>query len=69
MIAAGEPMSAIVIHVVDEEYDHGPVVARRDVPVESGDTPEALARRIQSGEAGFFVETLRRIAAGELMLP
>lgn len=69
VIAAGERASGITIHLVDEEYDHGPVVAARDVPVEPGDTAERLAARIQAAEPGFFVETLRRIADGTLRLP
>ncbi|HXZ02548.1 MAG TPA: phosphoribosylglycinamide formyltransferase [Stellaceae bacterium] len=69
VIAAGERLSGITIHLVDEEYDHGPTLARREVAVEPGDTPETLARRIEALEPQFFVDTLRRIAEGELLLP
>jgi phosphoribosylglycinamide formyltransferase-1 len=69
VVAAGERTSGISIHLVDDEYDHGPVLARREVPVEPGDTPETLERRIQAEEPGFYVETLRRIVTGELALP
>ena len=69
VIASGAPRSGVVIHVVDEEYDHGPVVARREVPVEPGDTAETLEARVRAVEPEFFVETLRRIAAGEVKLP
>jgi phosphoribosylglycinamide formyltransferase 1 len=69
VIAAGERMSGITIHLVDEEYDHGPVLARREVAIERGDTAETLAARVQAQEPAFFVETLRRIAEGTLPLP
>ncbi|HZB89867.1 MAG TPA: phosphoribosylglycinamide formyltransferase [Stellaceae bacterium] len=69
VIAAGERLSAITIHLVDGEYDHGPVIARREVAVESGDTAASLAARIEAQEPPFFVETLRRISEGELRLP
>jgi len=69
VIAAGERASGITIHLVDEEYDHGPVVARREVAIEPGCTPAALAARIQALEPEFFVDTLCRIAAGTLVLP
>jgi phosphoribosylglycinamide formyltransferase-1 len=69
VIAAGVPQSAIVIHVVDEEYDHGPEIARRAVPLSPGDTAEALEARVKAAEPAFFVETLQRLAAGELALP
>ncbi|MDB5444336.1 MAG: purN, partial [Phenylobacterium sp.] len=69
VLAAGAAESGVTIHVVDEEYDHGPVVARKVVAVKPGDTVEALEERVRAAEPGFFVETLQRIARGELQLP
>ena len=69
VIAAGVAESGATIHAVDEIYDHGPVIERRTVPVLGGDTAEALEARVAAMEPGFFVETLARIAAGELRLP
>lgn len=69
VIAAGVTESGIVIHVVDGEYDHGPVIARKAVPVAPGDTVDDLERRVRTLEPGFFVETLQRIARGNLILP
>jgi phosphoribosylglycinamide formyltransferase-1 len=69
VVAAGVSESGIVIHLVDEEYDRGPAVARRSVPVMSGDTAESLEARVTALEPAFFVETLQRIARGELELP
>jgi len=69
VIAAGVAESAIVIHLVDEEYDRGPEIARRAVPVEPADTAATLEARVRALEPGFFVETLARIAAGDLILP
>lgn len=69
VIAAGARESCATIHVVDEEYDHGPEVARRSVPVEPGDTAETLEARVTAQEPTFFVETLRRLSNGELDLP
>jgi phosphoribosylglycinamide formyltransferase-1 len=68
VLAAGVAESGIAIHLVDEEYDRGPVVAERTVPVEPGDTAEALEARVTALEPQFFVETLSRIAQGELQL-
>jgi phosphoribosylglycinamide formyltransferase-1 len=68
VIAAGVPESGIVIHLVDAGYDRGPVIARRSVPVEPGDTAETLEARVTALEPAFFVETLGRIAEGSLKL-
>ena len=68
VIAAGVAESGICIHLVDEEYDRGPVIARRSVAVEPGDTGESLEARVTGLEPAFFVETLRRIAEGQIVL-
>ncbi|MCP4644230.1 MAG: phosphoribosylglycinamide formyltransferase, partial [bacterium] len=64
VIAAGETESGVSIHLVDAEYDTGPVIAQARVPVEPGDTPETLAARVLEREHTFFVETLQRIVVG-----
>jgi len=69
VIAAGVAESGIVIHLVDEVYDRGPAVARRSVPVAMGETADALEARVTALEPAFFVETLGRIARGDLKLP
>jgi formyltetrahydrofolate-dependent phosphoribosylglycinamide formyltransferase len=46
VIASGAEESGASVHFVDEEYDRGPVVAQRRVPVLQGDTPESLATRV-----------------------
>ena len=69
VIAAGAVESGIVIHLVDAEYDRGPVVARRSIPVAPGETAEALEARVTALEPAFFVCTLQRIALGQLKFP
>jgi phosphoribosylglycinamide formyltransferase-1 len=69
VIAAGVAESGACIHLVDEEYDRGPVLARRSVAVAPGDTAETLEARITALEPEFYVETLRRISQGALSLP
>jgi phosphoribosylglycinamide formyltransferase-1 len=69
VVAAGLSESAVTIHLVDEEYDHGPTVAVHRTLLEPGDTAETLEARIRAAEPGFFVETLQRLTRGELKLP
>ena len=68
VIAAGETESGCTIHIVDGEYDHGPVVAQARIPVEPGDTAATLAARVQAREQTLYPETLKRIFAGEIDL-
>ena len=42
----GVKVSGATVHFVSEECDGGPIVLQKAVPVEEGDTPETLQRRI-----------------------
>jgi phosphoribosylglycinamide formyltransferase 1 len=59
VLKAGEVESGCCVHVVDEEYDHGPVLREARVPVMSGDTPETLAARVLAKEHLVYPEALR----------
>ncbi len=69
VLAAGEKVTGVTIHLVDEEYDHGPVVAQCEVPVMENDTVETLSARVLEREHQFFAETLQEIALGTIVLP
>ena len=69
VLAAGVTQSGATVHIVDAEYDHGPVVAQSAVPIERGDTAESLERRVMAAEPVLFIDTLRRISEGSLKLP
>lgn len=69
VIAAGVAQSGVTIHLVDEEYDHGPVVGRWVVPLEPGETAESLEAKVTALEPRLFVDILKRIASGDLILP
>jgi phosphoribosylglycinamide formyltransferase-1 len=68
VLAAGEPVTGVTIHLVDGDYDSGPIVCQCELPVEPGDTVETLAARSAARERAFVVETLARIAGGDLRL-
>ena len=68
VINSKEKESGVSIHMVDGEYDTGPVIAQCRVKVQPGDTPERLCERVMGQEREFVVETLKKIASGELAL-
>ena len=68
MLAAREAETGVTIHLVDDVYDHGPVVAQARVAVEREDTAKILAERVQAREQVLFPETLQRIITGEINL-
>ncbi len=66
VLEAGERTSGATVHVVDEEYDRGPIVAQSEVPVEPGDTPESLAARVLEAEHALLPRVVRAAAEGRL---
>jgi phosphoribosylglycinamide formyltransferase-1 len=69
VLKAGDKETGVTIHLVDEKYDHGKIIAQTRVPVEENDTVETLSARVLEHEHTFLVETIRRIIAGEIAIP
>ncbi|HEX2180567.1 MAG TPA: phosphoribosylglycinamide formyltransferase [Actinomycetota bacterium] len=68
VIEAGEEVTGVTVHLVDGEYDRGPIIAQCEVKVLPDDDPATLAARVLEREHEFYVETLGRIVSGELDL-
>jgi phosphoribosylglycinamide formyltransferase-1 len=68
VLKAGDRISGATIHIVDSEYDKGPVVIQGEVKVEPGDTPETLAARVQAKEQELYPQVLAKIIKGEIDL-
>ncbi|MBI4551126.1 MAG: phosphoribosylglycinamide formyltransferase [Candidatus Latescibacteria bacterium] len=66
VIAAGVKVSGVTVHLSDEEYDHGPIVAQRPVPVLDDDTPESLAGRVLEVEHQLYPEIIQLFAEGRV---
>ena len=68
VLASGEHVTGVTIHLVDDVYDHGQIIAQSEVPVRSGDTVDSLSKRVLRREHEFYVETLAKIERGEIVL-
>lgn len=66
VLAAGCDVSGCTVHYCDNEYDHGPIILQRTVPVQANDTPESLADRVFEQEMIAYPEAIRLHAAGRL---
>ncbi len=58
----GCKVTGVTVHLVDDEYDAGAPILQRCVPVQPGDTPEALAARVLEVEHKIFAEALQLFA-------
>ncbi len=65
-LAHGVKVTGVTVHFVDEEVDHGPIIAQAPVPVRVGDTEKTLHERIQREEHRLFPEIIARFARGEI---
>jgi phosphoribosylglycinamide formyltransferase 1 len=52
-------VSGVTVHIVDTEYDHGPVLLQRCVPVDFTDTAESLAAKIHQMEYETLPEAIK----------
>ena len=68
VLSSGEKLTGVTIHLVDQQYDHGPIIAQCQVPLREDDTVYSLSERVLVREHDFLVETLGRISRGELDL-
>jgi phosphoribosylglycinamide formyltransferase 1 len=58
VVAAGATESGCTIHLVDNLYDHGRILAQAKVPVSKGDTPEEVQKRVYEQEMRLYPEAL-----------
>ncbi len=69
VLESGERVSGASIHLVDGEYDTGPLLSQVTVPVERSDTVATLAARVQQAERALVVQVLAEFASGKRPLP
>jgi formyltetrahydrofolate-dependent phosphoribosylglycinamide formyltransferase len=63
VLASGATTTGLTIHFVDDEYDHGPVIAQWRVRVKIDDTAESLAERVLSAEHVVYPRVVDMVAA------
>jgi phosphoribosylglycinamide formyltransferase-1 len=68
VLQAGVAFSGPSVHFVDEEYDHGAVIAQWPVPVLPQDDEHALAARVLRAEHLLYPRVVDAVAAGEIRL-
>jgi phosphoribosylglycinamide formyltransferase-1 len=66
VLASGAKLSGVTVHFVDEEYDHGTIIAQWPVPVLVGDDVHSLAARVLRVEHLLFPRVVDAVAGGRL---
>lgn len=62
VVKAREKETGVTIHIVDEIYDHGTILACEKVPVFPEDTPDELAKRVLKVEHTLYPRVLKELS-------
>ena len=58
VIEYGVKLTGVTVHIVDEKYDHGPIVLQRAIPVLENDDAESLSQRVLEVEHKLYPEAI-----------
>jgi phosphoribosylglycinamide formyltransferase-1 len=64
----GVRWTGVTVHLVDEEYDTGPIVMQEPVPVSPGDSAESLAARVLETEHRIYPAAVKAFAEGRVQV-
>ena len=62
VLAARLRESGCTVHLADNEYDHGPIVAQTRVAIWPDDTPASLAARVLAAERELYPQVIQQVA-------
>ncbi|GIW81117.1 MAG: phosphoribosylglycinamide formyltransferase [Gemmatales bacterium] len=65
VLAQGVKVTGCTVHFADNEYDHGPIILQKAVPVLENDTVETLRKRVFEAECEAYPEAIRWFAANK----
>jgi formyltetrahydrofolate-dependent phosphoribosylglycinamide formyltransferase len=60
VLAHGDTVTGCTVHLVTDDYDSGPPLARTETAVLPGDTPVTLGTRVFAAECALYPATIRR---------
>lgn len=63
VVESGARVTGATVHLADEVYDRGRILAQWPVPVLAGDTPEALAARVLAVEHRLYPKVVDHVAS------
>ena len=66
VIDYGCKVTGCTVHFVDDEYDHGPVIAQQVVEVHADDNAKTLQRRVFAAECEIYPKVINLLANGRI---
>jgi len=68
VLEAGVKVTGCTVHFADNQYDHGPIILQRAVPVLDDDTAQSVAARVFAAECAAYPEAIRLFAEQRLRI-
>ncbi|MDA8563160.1 phosphoribosylglycinamide formyltransferase [Mariniblastus sp.] len=68
VVEYGCKLSGCTVHFVDDDYDHGPIIAQAAVPVLPDDSPKDVAARVFEKECELLPQTINLLASGNVKM-
>jgi formyltetrahydrofolate-dependent phosphoribosylglycinamide formyltransferase len=68
VLECGAKLTGCTVHFADNQYDHGPIILQRTVPVLDDDTADSLAARVFAAECEAYPEAIRLFAEKRLKI-
>lgn len=62
VIASGARETGVSVHLVDDDYDRGAIIAQWRVPIDESDTPDTLAARVLNVEHVVYPRVVEMVA-------
>lgn len=66
VLKRGARVSGCTVHFADNQYDHGPIILQKVVPVLDDDTADSLQARVFDAECEAYPQAIRLFASGRL---
>ena len=66
VLTSGDKESGATVHLVDDDYDTGPILSQRRTQVIEGDTVDSLSKRVLAVEHDIYSETIGKFLKGEV---
>ncbi len=68
VLKSGAKVTAVTVHVVDEKYDHGPILFQKEIPIKENDTPESLQKRVLKMEHRIYPYVIGLLAQRKILI-
>jgi len=68
VVERGVKVSGCTVHFADNEYDHGPIIGQKSVPVKGTDTPDQVADNVFQAECELYPQMIQLFAAGKIKI-